>query len=216
VLSDPAQYQIGDVGAGARVAQGENITIIETLNKTDLTNLPEFIKAFTDREATSRELLDEATRKRDEIASDLEITQEAAERFFQTLGEQNVPPERLSTKLIEIASQFEEARQRLAALNSDDPATKALADRARVELDRGHPDVAAALLQRAEEAELAAAAQARTLAQQATAAADTRQLHAAETRETRGDVALTQLRYAEAADHFGAAAALLPASSSHN
>ena len=65
-----------------------------------------------------------------------------------------------------------------------------------------------------EDAELAAAAQARAIARQASAAADARQLHAAKAREGRGDIALTQLRYGEAAGHFGAAASLLPASSS--
>ena len=144
----------------------------------------------------------------------LKIAQGAVDGFFQTLGEQNVPPEQLTSKLIEIASRFEATRQRLAALDPDDPATKALVDQAQVALGKGHPDEASALLQRAEEAELAAAAQARTLAQQASAAADARQLHAAKAREGRGDVALTQLRYADAAGHFGAAASLLPASSS--
>jgi len=209
------QYQVGNVGPGSRVAQGQNITINETINKIDLTSLPEFIKAFSDRENTSKELLDEAQRKRDEIAADLKITQDAVEGFFQTLGEQNVAPEQLTATLIKIASQFAQAQQRLASLDSDDPATTALADQARVELDKGHLDAAAALLQRAEEAELAAAAQARALALQATAVADTRQLHAAKARETRGDLALIQLRYAEAAEHFGAAVALLPTSSSN-
>src|SRR5262249_31797946 len=128
--------------------------------------------------------------------------------------EQNVPSERLTGKLIEIASQFEVARQRLGALDPEDPATKALADQAQLELDKGHPDAASALLQRAEETELAAAAKARAFAQQATAAADARQLNASRVREGRDDVALTLLRYSEAAGHFGVAASLLPASSS--
>ena len=192
----------------------KNNTINQTINKIDLTNLPEFVKAFTDAQNAGKELLDEARRKRDEIAANLKIAQGAVDGFFQTLGEQNVPPEQLTSKLIEIASRFEATRQRLAALDPDDPATKALVDQAQVALGKGHPDEASALLQRVEEAELAAAAQARTLAQQASAAADARQLHAAKAREGRGDVALTQLRYAEAAGHFGAAASLLPASSS--
>jgi hypothetical protein len=94
--SDQSQYQIGNVGPGARVAQGKKITINETINKIDLTSLPEFIKAFSDRENASKELLDEAQRKRDEIAADLKITQDAVEGFFQTLGEQNMPPEQLT------------------------------------------------------------------------------------------------------------------------
>jgi tetratricopeptide (TPR) repeat protein len=61
---------------------------------------------------------------------------------------------------------------------------------------------------------LVAAGQARALAQQASAAADARQLHAARARESRGDVALTQLHYGEAAGLFGSAASLLTAGSS--
>jgi tetratricopeptide (TPR) repeat protein len=203
-------------GPGGLAAGGDikNNTINQTINNLDLTNLPEFVKAFSDREKASREQLDEATKARDEIAASLKIDQGAVEGFFQSLGEQNVPPEQLQAKLVEIASQFAAARQRLAALEPDDPVTKALVDQAKAELDKGHPDAASALLQRAEDAELAAANQARALAQQANAAADARQLHAAKAREGRGDVALTQLHYREAAGHFAAAAELLPASAS--
>ena len=203
--------QPGSLAAGRDIT---NNTIIQTINDLDLTNLPEFIKAFTDREKASKEQLDEATRARDEIAASLKISQGAVDGFLQTLGEQKVSPEQLKGKLVEIASQFDATRQRLAALDPDDPVTKALVDQAKAEMDKGQPDAASALLQRAEEADLAAAAQARALAQQASEAADARQVHAAKAREGRGDVALTELRYGEAAGHFGAAASLLPAGSS--
>src|ERR1700730_11740738 len=155
---------MGHLGPGAVGVQGDNNTINQTFNKIDLASLPEFIKAFSGRENASKELLDEAKRKRDEIAAKLDITQGAVDGFFETLREQGVPPEQLKGKLIEIASQFEATRQRLAAMDPDDPATKALVDQAQVELNKGHPDVASALLQRAEEAELAAASQARAIA----------------------------------------------------
>ena len=213
---DLPQYQMGHLGPGATAVQGNDNTIYQTFNKIDLASLPEFIKAFSDRENASQELLDEAKRKRDEIAAKLDITQGAVAGFFETLREQGVPPEQLKAKLIEIASQFEATRQRLAAMDPEDPATKALSDQAHLQLGKGHPDAASALLQRAEEAELAAATQARALAQQASAAADARQLNAASAREGRGDVALTQLRYGEAAGHFGAAASLLPDSSARD
>jgi tetratricopeptide (TPR) repeat protein len=199
---------------GGRDLRIGDVNVNQTISQIDLTSLPEFIKAFSDRENASKDQLEAAKQKRDEIAADLKFTEDAVEGFFQTLGEQNVPSERLTAKLIEIASQFEAARRRLAALDPDDPATKTLVDQAQVELNKGRPDAASALLQRAEDAELAAAAQARAIAQQASAAADYRQLHAAKAREGRGDIALTQLRYGEAAGHFGAAASLLPASSS--
>jgi hypothetical protein len=204
------QYQVGNVGSGARVTQGNNITIIETINKIDLTNFPEFLKAFSDREAISRGLLEEATRKRDEIAAKLDITEGAVGGFFETLHEQRVPPEQLRAKLIEIALRFEETRQRLAALDVDDPVTKVPADKAQIELDEGRTDAASVLLQRVEEADLAAAAKAREIAKQASEVADARQLNAARAREGRGDISLTQLHYGEAADHFQKAADLVP------
>src|SRR5215472_10484000 len=100
---ETSQYQIGPVGPGALVAQGKNITINETINKIDLTNLAGFIEAFSDRENASKELLDEAKRKRDEIAAKLDFTQDAVEGFFGTLGEHNVPPALQPEKLKEIA-----------------------------------------------------------------------------------------------------------------
>src|SRR5437660_477145 len=99
-----SQYEVGNVGPGAMVAQGDNIAITQTINKIDLTSLPEFIKAFSDRENASKELLDEAQRKLDEIAAQLDLTEGAVGGFFGTLHEQGVPPERLKAKLIEIAS----------------------------------------------------------------------------------------------------------------
>jgi tetratricopeptide (TPR) repeat protein len=204
---------MGHLGPGGVGIQGNNNTINQ-INKIDLGSLPEFIKAFSDRENASKELLDEANQKRDEIAATLDITQGAVGGFFETLGVQDVLPERLKAKLIEIASQFEATRQRLAAMDPDDPMTQALAVQAQIELDKGDPDAASALLQRAEEADLAAAAQARAIAQEASTAADARQLKGAKVRESRGDIELGQLRYGEAAEHFGAAASLMPTSSS--
>jgi tetratricopeptide (TPR) repeat protein len=200
----------GSLAAGGDI---KNNTINQ-INKVDLTNLPEFVKVFSDREKANQQQLADATKARDEIAASLNINQGAVDGFFQTLGEQKVPPEQLKAKLTEIASQFEVARQRLAALEPDDPATKALVDQAKEALDKGHPDEASGLLQRAEDAELAAANQADVIADQARAAANTRRLHAAKAREGRGDVALTQLGYREAAGHFAAATELLPPSAS--
>jgi hypothetical protein len=63
-----------------------------------------------------------------------------------------------NTNVVEIASSFEATRQRLTALNADDPVTKALVDQARTELEHGHTNAASALLERAEKADLAATA----------------------------------------------------------
>ena len=49
----------GGIAAGGDI---KNNTINQTINKLDLTNLPEFIKAFSDRENANKDLLDEAKR----------------------------------------------------------------------------------------------------------------------------------------------------------
>jgi len=201
----------GGIAAGGDV---KNNTINQTIIQQDPAALAAVVKVLADQNAATTEARITAEREAAALAEKLKFTTEAVIGFLRTLGEHSVPPENITAKLIEIASQAIATRQRLALLEPDDPATKALVDQAKVELDKGHPDAASGLLQRAEEAELAAAAQARALAQQASAAADARQLHAAQTRETRGDVALTQLRYAEAAGLFGSAVSLLPARSS--
>jgi hypothetical protein len=96
-----------------------------------LTSLPDFIKAFIDRENASKDLLDKATQKRDEIAANLQITQRAVEVFFQTLGERSVPPEQLRAKLTDMAYQLVEARQRLASVKLNHPYAKVLVIRLR-------------------------------------------------------------------------------------
>ena len=192
----------------------KNNTINQTIIQQDPAALAAVVKVLSDQNAATTEARITAEREASALAEKLKLRTEAMIGFLRTLGEQNVPPEKITAKLIEIANQAIATRQRLAPLEPDDPATKALVDQAKVELDKGHPDAASALLQRAEEAELASAAQARALAQQASAAADARQLRAAKARESRGDVALTQLHYGEAAGLFGSAASLLPAGSS--
>jgi tetratricopeptide (TPR) repeat protein len=201
----------GGIAAGGDI---KNNTINQTIIQQDPAALAVVVKVLTDQNAATTEARITAEREASALAEKLKLTTEAVIGFLRTLGEQNVPPEKITAKLIEIANQAVATRQRVAALEPDDPATKALVDQAKVELDKGHPDAASALLQHAEEAELASAAQARALAQQASAAADARQLRAAKARESRGDVALTQLHYGEAAGLFGSAASLLPAGSS--
>jgi tetratricopeptide (TPR) repeat protein len=201
----------GGIAAGGDI---KNNTINQTIIQQDPAALAVVVKVLTDQNVATTEARITAEREAAALAEKLKFTTEAVIGFLRTLGEQNVPSDKITVKLIEIANQAIATRQRLAALEPDDPATKALVDQATVELDRGHPDAASGLLQRAEDAELVAAGQARALAQQASAAADARQLHAARARESRGDVALTQLHYGEAAGLFGSAASLLTAGSS--
>jgi hypothetical protein len=71
---------------------------------------------------------------------------------------------------------------RLVALNPDDPTIAELLDDARTALHANDYERADVLLTQAEAAELAAARQAQTLAEQAQTAAERRLLHAAATR----------------------------------
>ena len=88
--------------------------------------------------------------------------------------------------------------------------TRDLVARADTALKSGHLDEADRLLDQTEQADIAAADQAQQLAQQAQAAADKRWQHAAETLGARGNIAMTELRYLDAAQHFQKSAELVP------
>ena len=77
-------------------------------------------------------------------------------------------------------------------------------------LDSGRLAAADGLLRQAKEGELAALRQARELKEKAQEAEDRHALNAAKMLAGRGNIALTQLRYADAAGHFKEAATLVP------
>src|SRR5262249_12632276 len=77
-------------------------------------------------------------------------------------------------------------------------------------LDGGRLGEADALLDQAKEGELAALRQARELKQKAQEAEDRHALNAAKLLASRGDIAQTQLRYRDAAEHFKQGASLVP------
>src|SRR6202011_6211626 len=77
-------------------------------------------------------------------------------------------------------------------------------------LDSGRLIEADALLDQAREVELAALRQARELEQKAHEAEDRHALNAAKLVAGRGNIALTQVHYVDAADHFKQGTALVP------
>jgi hypothetical protein len=81
------------------------------------------------------------------LAEKLRLTVEAVTGLLQTLG--NVPSDKIPAKLIEIVIQQVATGQHLALFDPGDPAMKALVNQAKVELDKGRPDAASALLLRA-------------------------------------------------------------------
>ena len=117
------------------------------------------------------------------------------------LGESNIPPERLAAKLVEIAEQFKTLKASASTQTGDDPKTTALKAEAQQAIDKGELVKADSLLAQVE------TEQRRAL--------DRLVLNAAETAARRGEIALTRLRYGEAAQHFASAADMLPPNSEY-
>jgi tetratricopeptide (TPR) repeat protein len=146
-----------------------------------------------------------------DLSNRLGVTEGAAVTMLRIIGEQDVPLELLPQKLAEVAERYRWARDRLAALDPQDAVTRELIERANATIKSGHLDEADQLLSQAEQAEVDAAHQAQQLAGQAKMTADQRLLRAAADRGVRGSIAMTRLRYLDAAQHFQEAANLVPA-----
>ena len=140
-----------------------------------------------------------------QLSVQLGVTDATLKTFFRILGEQEVSTEQLLAKLEEIASRHKALQAELSTFHSDDPVVIDLKKQALQAIEQGVYDRAEVLLQQAEAADLKAA-------EHAQAAADQRHLSAAKTRMERGELKRTQLAYTEAAEHFRAAAELVPAS----
>jgi len=129
---------------------------------------------------------------------DLNIRQVQA--ALTILGENDIPPERLATKLVEIAQRFKDFQATASARPGDDPKMAALKTNVDKAVEAGQVVEADALLADVE------VEQRRSLERLA--------VDAAETSARRGDLALTRLRYGEAAKYFANAAALFPSDGS--
>jgi hypothetical protein len=108
--SGGSQFQIGDVGAGATVLQGENLSI-----------------GFTAVQV--RELIEATTKGADEriaeISRQLGVTQGAMRTMLATVGQADVPDEKLAAKLAEVFEQNRKASAAMAALQPDNPVAQA-------------------------------------------------------------------------------------------
>ena len=147
-----------------------------------------------------------------DISKRLGITEEAAKTLLCIVGEQSdLPDERLAEALTKVANDYKRLQAQVAALNPDNPAARNLVDRARSEIAAGHFAAAHQLLSEARQAQIAAAQEANKLAAQAQAARDAQLLGAAASAAAEGDLAMTELHYAQVADLFKQAAELVPA-----
>ena len=194
-------------GVAARSITNSPIKI-EGLSRVDELHM---VEVFSQQIAVSSEARSKAEARASELATQLGFTQTAVIGFFRILGEQDVPPEQISLKLGEIAARHRALLERWSVLDTADPATAALGAQAKTAIDVGHYDEADGLLTRARDQEIAAAHQAEKLAHEAQQAAERRWLRAAEVDGKRGDLAMTRLRYLDAAQHYAAAASIVPA-----
>jgi hypothetical protein len=147
-----------------------------------------------------------------DLSKRLGVTEEAAKTLLRIVGEQpNVPDERLAEVLTKVANDYKRLQAQVAALNPDNPTARGLVEHAKSEITAGHFAAAHQLLTQARQAQIAAAQEATKLAKQAQAARDAQLLGAAASAATEGDLAMTELHYAQAADLFKQAASLVPA-----
>ena len=131
----------------------------------------------------------------------LDLNERQVRAALGVLVENDIPPERLTVKLVEIAERFKGLQATASAQPGDDPKISALKTDAQKAIDAGELAKADALLADVE------TEQRRSL--------DRLAANAAETSARRGEIALTRLRYAEAAKHFANAAAVFPPGSAH-
>jgi hypothetical protein len=195
---------------GVAVAGNIENSPISIINNQDPAVLATITKTFTDQIAATAEAKAKAEANAAELAQKLGFTTSAVPEFFKILGEQNVPEDKIPVRLTEIATHFAQTRDELTSLEPDDPRAAELARSAKSALDAGRLTEADNFLNQAKEAALAAFEQARELKQKAQEAEDRHALNAAKLLAVRGNIALTQLRYTNAAQQFKECAGLVP------
>jgi len=131
------------------------------------------------------------------IKKELDVNEAQIRAALDTLGEKDIPPERLAARLVEIAQQFKELRSAASPQPGDDAEIIALRSQVQQAIEAGDRDRADDLLARIQTKQ--------------DAALDRLAVEGAATRAQRGQVALASLNYAEAAKRFAAAARTLPA-----
>lgn len=135
------------------------------------------------------------------LEGELDLNQRQIRAALGILGENDIPPERLAAKLVEIAERFKTLQETASAQPGDDPNIVTLKGEAQKAIDAGELAKADALLAAVE------TEQRRTL--------DHLAVSAAETSARRGEISLARLRYIEAAKHFANAAGVFPPNSEY-
>jgi tetratricopeptide (TPR) repeat protein len=155
--------------------------------------LPGIIEAAT---KDWRDLTRQQNQTIDTLKKNLGVNADALRGFFTTLGENEVPIDRLSEKLLEIAGHYKEALAQSAPGPNDSPEIANVKSAARHALEAGQLDRADELLEQLEKLQDAAIA--------------SEQLECARTWAQRGQLAMSRLRYPVAARDFADAAKRVP------
>jgi tetratricopeptide (TPR) repeat protein len=136
-----------------------------------------------------------------ELETKLDLNQRQIRAALDILGEKDIPPERLASTLVEIADRFKTLQATALAKPGDDAKIATLKAGAQKAIEAGDLARADSLLTevRTEQRRMR----------------NRYALDEAETSARLGDIALTRLRYVEAAQHFATAAGALPAEGAH-
>jgi tetratricopeptide (TPR) repeat protein len=209
--SAPA-WALGDteITANQGVAAGGSITGSTITVGMPPAQVQALVVTFTRQLGVAAEARAKAEAQAAQLATQLGFTREAVIGFFGILGEQEVPLERMPTKLGEIAQRYQGLLARLQTTSSTDPEVQRLKGKARAALDAGDFARTEELLNQAKARDLAAIKQMRAVMERVQADLDARQLSAAEAAAENGNLMMTRIRYADAARYYAEAVGLTP------
>ena len=192
ILAEPCAAQ-QNVAAPGGVAVGRDIENSSITIGISVEQLPGIIGAAT---KDWRELTEQQKLTINALQKTLGVSENALKGFFTVLGYNEVPLNQLSEKLLEIAGYYKKLLEQSAPGPNDGPEVAKLKSTAKVAVKAGQLDRADELLQQVEKL-------------QETAIASER-LECANTSAQRGQLAMSQLRYRDAAQHFANAARRVP------
>ena len=135
------------------------------------------------------------------LKGNLDLNERQIRAALNAIGENNVPPERLAAKLVEIAERFKDLSATASTVPSDSPRIVSLKAEAKRAIEAGELAKADALLT--------------NVVAEETSSLDRLAVNAADTYNRLAAVALARLRYAEAAKYFANAAAVFPPGSAY-
>jgi tetratricopeptide (TPR) repeat protein len=183
--SRSVEADCGSVAVGGN-ALGNSISIGSVICGIPAEQLEDIVRNRTQLQEKVIKLLEEK----------LELNNRQVRTALDIVGEREVPPERLGEKLLEIAGRFKTLQTSAAVQPDDDSKIASLKAESLKAIEEGQLAKADELLAAIDEIQVASI--------------DRLARSAAETSARRGEVALTRLRYNEAARHYAVAVSRLP------